>query len=248
MKIVIIGGTGLIGTKLSERLRAGGHEVVQAAPQTGVNAVTGEGLADAVACAAVVVDVSNSPSLADEAVMDFFVRSGRNLMDAELTASVRHHVVLSIVGTDRLPESGYMRAKTAQEAIVEESGVPYTIVRSTQFFELIPAIAEGGATADGQVVLPAALLQPIAADDVAEILADVATGEPRNGRIEIAGPEKAPFTRFVQPRLRIARDRRKVVADPKARYFGISIDDRSLTPGHAPRLGAISFDTWLSRL
>lgn len=248
MKIVIIGGTGLIGSKLAARLRASGHEVVQAAPKTGVDAVTGEGLAEVMAGTAVVVDVSNSPSFADDAVMDFFVTSGRNLMAAESQAGIRHHVALSIVGTDRLPDSGYMRAKVAQEAIVEGSGVPHTIVRSTQFFEFLTAIADAGATAAGEIVLPAVLFQPIAADDVVEILAEIATNAPLDGRIEIAGPEKAPFARFVEPRIRAAGDGRTVRADRDAGYFGTKVDDGSLTPGASPRLGSTRFDAWLSRL
>jgi uncharacterized protein YbjT (DUF2867 family) len=219
MKIVIIGGSGLIGSKTVPILRQGGHEVVASSPKTGVNTITGEGLKEALAGAQVVIDLANSPSFEDKAVLEFFQTSGRNLLPAEAAAGVRHHVALSIVGTDRTPDNGYFRAKVAQEKLIETSGIPYTIIRSTQFLEFLGGIADSGA--DGNVVrLAPGLFQPIAADDVAPIVADVALAPPRNGIVEIAGPERAPFNEIVARYLKAVGDRREVVRDPEARYFG----------------------------
>lgn len=246
MKIVVIGGSGLIGTKVVNRLRQKGHEVVAASPNSGVNTITGEGLPDAVAGAQVVVDLANSPSFEDQAVLEFFQTSGRNLLAAEAAAGVEHHVALSVVGSDRLPDSGYLRAKMAQESLIETSKVPYTIVRSTQFFEFVSAIAQSGTV--GQTVrLSPALLQPIGSDDVADAVVDAALGAPVNGIIEIAGPEKIALAELARHYLSATKDTREVVADPHARYFGTELDDRSLTPGDNPRLGSIRFDDWLSR-
>ena len=246
MKIVVIGGSGLIGTKLVSRLRQKGHEVVAASPNSGVNTITGEGLADALAGAQVVVDVANSPSFEDQAVLEFFQTSGRNLLAAEAVAGVKHHVALSVVGADRLPDSGYLRAKFAQEKLIKASKIPYTIVRSTQFFEFVNGIAQSGTV--GQTVrLSPALLQPIASDDVAAALADATLGAPVNGTIEIAGPERLPLDELARRYLSANQDPRHVVADANARYFGAEINDQSLTPGDNPRLGSIRFEEWLSR-
>jgi uncharacterized protein YbjT (DUF2867 family) len=244
MKIVVIGGTGLIGTKLVKRLREKGHDVLAASPNTGVNTVTGEGLEAAVAGARVVVDVANSPSFEDKAVMDFFEKSGRNLLAAEAAAGVPHHVALSVVGTDRLLASGYFRAKMAQETMIKAARIPYTIVRSTQFFEFTGAIAQVGTV--GQTVrLSPALYQPIASDDVADAMADAALGAPVNGTIEIAGPERMPLDELVGQYLRATHDPRSVIADAKAGYYGVAVNDQSLTPGDGARLGAIRFADWL---
>jgi uncharacterized protein YbjT (DUF2867 family) len=246
MKIVVIGGSGLIGAKLVSRLREKGHEAVAASPSSGVNTVTGEGLAEALGDARVAVDVANAPSFEDKAVMEFFEASGRNLLAAEAAAGVKHHVALSVVGTDRLLESGYFRAKMVQENLIKASGIPYTIIRSTQFFEFMRAIAQSSTV--GQTVhLSRALFQPIAADDVADIMADVALAAPLNGTIEIAGPGRAPLAQFVGRYLSATGDPRAVAADARARYFGIELNDRSLIPGDKPRLGAIRFEGWLSR-
>ena len=246
MKIVVIGGSGLIGTKLVSRLRQKGHEVVAASPNSGVNTITGAGLADALAGAQVVVDVANSPSFEDRAVLEFFQTAGRNLLAAEAAAGVRHHVALSVVGTDRLPDSGYLRAKLAQENLIKASKIPYTIVRSTQFFEFLNGIAQSSTV--GQTVrLSPALLQPIASDDVAAALADATLGAPVNGTIEVAGPERLPLDELARRYLSAIQDRRQVVGDAKARYFGTVINDQSLTPGDNARLGSIRFDDWLSR-
>ena len=245
MKIVIIGGTGLIGTKLAYRLRRKRHEVLAAAPNTGVNTITREGLAEALSGAEVVVDVANSPSFEDKAVMEFFQTSGRNLLAAEAAAGVKHHVALSVVGSDRLPDSGYLRAKLAQESLIKASKIPYTIVRSTQFFEFAGGIAHSGG--DGQTIyLSPAHLQPIASDDVADAMADAALGAPVNGTIEIAGPERIPLDEFVGRFLRATKDPRHIVADVHARYFGTELNDQSLTPDGHPRIGAIHYDEWLS--
>jgi len=244
MKIVIIGGSGLIGTKLTARLRNKGHEVVAASPSSGVNTVTGEGLTEALAGANVVVDVANSPSFEEEAAMTFFEKSGRNLTAAEKAAGVKHHVALSVVGTDRLLESGYFRAKLAQEKLVKTAGIPYSIVRSTQFFEFLGAIAQSG-TIGRTVHLSPALFQPIAADDVADAMADVTLAAPINGMIEIAGPDRAPLDEMVGRFLSATRDSRTVVPDAHARYFGIQLNDKSLTPGDRPRLGSIRLAQWL---
>ncbi len=246
LKIVVIGGSGLIGTKVVNNLRQLGHEVLAASPSSGVNAVTGEGLAEALAGAQVVVDVANSPSFEDTAVMDFFESSGRNLMAAEVAAGVDHHVALSVVGSDRLLTSGYFRAKVVQENLIKASPIPYTIVRATQFFEFVGSIAQSAT--DGETVrLPAALMQPIVSDDVAAALADVALSEPLNGIVELAGPEPIRQDELVRKFLRARQDPRKVVTDPSALYFGTALDDQSLTPGENPRLGPTRFDDWLSR-
>jgi uncharacterized protein YbjT (DUF2867 family) len=248
MKIVVIGGTGLIGSKLVDRLRKLGHEVVAASPNTGVNTITGEGLAQALHGAQVVVDVANSPSFEDKAVMAFFRTSTGNLLAAEKAASVRHHLALSVVGTERLPESGYMRAKMAQEKLIKESGIPYTILHSTQFFEFVNAIITSGA--EGDVIrLSPALVQPIASDDVVDALTDLTVAAPVNGTVEVAGPEKFPLDKLARKVLAANDDRRRVIADVHARYFGAELNDQSLTPtaGVKPRLGRISFDDWFSR-
>jgi uncharacterized protein YbjT (DUF2867 family) len=245
MKIVVIGGSGLIGTNLVNRLRKQGHEVVAASPKSGVNTLTGEGLPEALAGAQVVVDVANSPSFEDRAVLKFFETSGRNLLAAEAAAGVRHHVALSVVGTDRLLEGGYFRAKMAQENLIKASKIPYTIVQSTQFFEFVGSIAQSGTV--GQTVhLPPALSQPIGSDDVAAAMADVAVGAPVNGTIEIAGPERVPLDKLVGRFLTATQDPRKVVTDAHARYFGIELNDQSLTPGDNPRIGPTRFEDWLS--
>jgi len=246
MKIVVIGGSGLIGKKLVSRLRERGHEVVPASPSSGVNTLTGQGLSEALAGAQVVVDVANSPSWEDTAVLDFFETSGRNLLAAEAVAGVRHHVALSVVGTDRLLASGYFRAKFAQEKLIKASHIPYTIVRATQFFEFVGAIAQSGT--DGQNIrLPAAMMQPIVSDDVAAALADVAIAEPLNGTVELAGPEPIRMDELVRRFLIAGRDTRRVIADPQARYYGIPVDDQSLIPGNHPRIGPTRFAEWLNR-
>ncbi len=244
MKIVIIGGTGLIGSKTAERLRQRGHEVLAVSPKSGVNAVTGEGLATALAGAQVVLDLANSPSFEDQAAMDFFQAAGRNLLAAGSAAGVKHHIALSVVGTDRLQASGYFRAKQVQENLIKASKIPYTIVQSTQFFEFTGSIAHSG-TVEQTVHLPPAAYQPIASDDVAEVMADVALAAPMNGTIEIAGPERARLDELIGRFLTATNDPRKVVGDAQARYFGLEIDDRSLTPGANPRLGKTRFAEWL---
>jgi len=245
MKIVVIGGTGLIGSKTVAILRQGGHEVVAASPNTGVNTITGEGLKEAMAGAQVVIDLANSPSFEDKAVLEFFETSGRNLLAAEAAAGVRHHVALSIVGTDR-SDNGYFRAKVAQEKLIKASGIPYTIIRSTQFLEFLRGIADS--SADGNTVrISPGLFQPIAADDVAAAVADVALAAPRNGIVEIAGPERAPFNEIVARYLKAVGDPREVVSDPAARYFGGRVEERSLVPLGEARLGRIGFDEWLRR-
>jgi uncharacterized protein YbjT (DUF2867 family) len=246
MKIVVIGGSGLIGSKLVGRLRQGGHEVVAASPKSGVNTLTREGLAEALADAEVVVDVANSPSFEDKAVLAFFETSGRNLLAAEAAAGVRHHVALSVVGTERLLESGYFRAKMAQENLIKASRIPYTIVRATQFFEFVGWIAQSG-TAGQTVRLPPALFQPIASDDVAAALADVALAKPVNGMVEVAGPEAVRLTDLVADFLKIIGDSRQVIPDVVARYYGVEINDRSLTPDANARLGPTRYKDWLSR-
>ena len=246
MKIVVIGGTGLIGSKTVAILRQGGHEAVAASPNTGVNTITGEGLKEAMAGTQVVVDLANSPSFEDRAVLEFFETSGRNLLAAEAAAGVRHHVALSIVGTDRSPDSGYFRAKVAQEKLIEKSSIPYTIIRSTQFLDFLGRIADSG-TDGGMVRMSPGLFQPIAADDVAAVVADVALAPPRRGIVEIAGPERAPFSEFVARYLKAVGDPRKVVSDPEALYFGARVEERSLVPLGEARLGRIGFDEWLRR-
>ena len=246
MKIVVIGGSGLIGTKLVNNLRQQGQEVVAASPSSGVNTVTGEGLAQALVGAQVVVDVANSPSFEDKAVLEFFEKSGRNLLAAEAAAGVGHHVALSVVGTDRLLASGYFRAKMAQENLIKSSPVPYTIVRATQFFEFVGAIAQSAT--DGQTVrLSPALMQPIASDDVAAVLADIAVEGALNGMVELAGPEPIRLDELVRRFLSANRDGRKVTTDVQARYFGTELNDQSLTPGANPRIGPTRFGDWLSR-
>jgi uncharacterized protein YbjT (DUF2867 family) len=245
MKIVVIGGTGLIGKKVVHILRQQNHDVVSASPSSGVNTVTGEGLAEALAGAHVVVDVANAPSWEDQAVLTFFETSGRNLLAAEAAAGIGHHVALSVVGTERLLESGYFRAKMAQEKLITASKIPYTIVRATQFFEFVGAIAQ--LSTDGETVrLPPAMMQPIAADDVAAAVADVALAEPLNGTIEVAGPEKIRMDELVRRFLYASHDEHQVTADVQARYYGVKVNDQSLTPGRNPRLGPTRFDTWLS--
>ena len=246
MKIVVIGGSGLIGTKLVNRLRRNGHDVMAASPATGVNTITGEGLAEALAGAQVVVDVANSPSFEDQAALEFFEVSGRNLLAAEWVAGVGQHLALSVVGTDRLLESGYFRAKMAQENLIKASGIPYTILRSTQFLEFIDGIVKAGAHGD-VVRLSPALVQPIASNDVAAALADLAAGPPVNGIVEIAGPEPFPRDKHARQVLGRSGDRRQVIADVHARYFGIVLNDRSLIPGDNPRIGPTRFEDWLSR-
>ena len=246
MKIVIIGGTGLIGTKLAGKLGAKGHQVVQAAPSTGVNTITGEGLDKVLSGADIVVDVANSPSFEDAAAMKFFETSGRHLLAAEAAANVRHHVALSIVGTDRLPDCGYFLAKLAQENLIRAAKIPYSILRATQFFEFVGGIVDSGS--DGKVArLSPALFQPVASDDVAAALADVTLGAPLNGFIELAGPDRMSLDEFGRRYLAATRDPRKIVADVHARYFGAELNDLSLTPGSNPRLGLVHFEDWLSK-
>jgi uncharacterized protein YbjT (DUF2867 family) len=246
MKIVVIGGTGLIGSKAVSILRQGGHEVIAASPTTGVNSITGEGLQEAMAGTQVVIDLANAPSWEDQAVLEFFETSGRNVHAAEAAAGVRHHVAVSIVGTDRMPDNGYFRAKAAQEQLIEASGIPYTIIRATQFMEFLGGIADAGAQGS-TVRLSPGLFQPIAADDVAAITADVALAAPRRGIVEIAGPERAPLYEFVARYLRAVGDPREVVGDPEARYFGGRVEERSLVPLGDARLGRIGLDEWLRR-
>lgn len=244
MKVVVIGGSGLIGRNVVNRLRGRGHEVLAASPSAGVDTLTGEGLAQALAGAQVVVDVANSPSFEDRAVLAFFETSGRHLLAAERTAGVHHHLALSVVGSERLPESGYLRAKLAQERLIEASGIPYTILRSTQFFEFLDGIIQ--AATDGDVVrLSPALMQPIAADDVAAALADLALGPPLNATVEVAGPEALPLDELARRAMAARGDTRPVVADIHARYFGAELDDASLTPGDRPRLGTTRLRDWL---
>ena len=246
MKIVVIGGTGLIGSKLVKNLRERGHDVLAASPNTGVNSITREGLAQAMDGAQIVVDVANAPVWEDQAVLDFFETSTRNLLAAEAAASVRHHIALSIVGSERLPDSGYFRAKVAQENLIKASSIPYTILRATQFFEFVSGIAQSFAVGTELHVSPA-LIQPIASDDVAAALTDVTLEAPVNGTLEVAGPEAMPIDELVRRFLRGTQDTRKVVPDVHARYFGALLDDQSLTPGRNPRLGAIHFEDWLAK-
>ena len=246
MKLVVIGGTGLIGSKTVAILRQRGHDVTAASPQSGVNTITGEGLKEVMVGTQVVIDLANSPSFDDKAVLEFFQTSGRNLLAAEAAAGVKHHVTLSIVGCDRTPEIGYFRAKVAQEKLVVGSGIPYTIIRSTQFLEFLGGIADAGTNGNVVAISPGPF-QPIAADDVASIVAEVALAAPRNATIEIAGPERAPFNEFVARYLRAKGDARTVVSDPEARYFGGRVEERTLVPLGTARLGRIGLDEWLHR-
>jgi uncharacterized protein YbjT (DUF2867 family) len=245
MKIVVIGGTGLIGSKLVKLLRERGQEVLAASPDSGVNTLTGEGLSAALAGAQVVVDVSNSPSFEDAAVLKFFQTSTGNLLAAEAAAGVRHHVALSVVGADRLPQSGYLRAKVAQENLIKASGNAYSILRSTQFFEFIPQIAEAGAAGDS-VRLSTGLMQLVAVDDVAATVAELATGAPVGGRVELGGPEALGIDAWARRLFAATGDERTVVSDPHARYFGTELRGGELTPGDGARIGATDFDTWFA--
>jgi uncharacterized protein YbjT (DUF2867 family) len=245
MKIVVIGGTGLIGSKVVEKLRAKGHEAVAAAPSTGVNTLTGEGLADVLKGASVVVDVSNAPSWEDNSVMKFFDTSTRNLLAYEAAAGVGHHLALSVVGSERMLESGYFRAKISQESLIKSSSIPYSIVRATQFFEFIKGIADFS-TEGNTVHLPSALIQPMAADDVASGVCRIALGSPLKGTVEIGGPEKFHLDELVRRALAAWKDPREVVADPQARYYGIRVSDTTLIPGGAAQLGEVHFEDWLS--
>ena len=247
MKIVVIGGSGLIGTKLVNKLRESGHEALAVSPSSGVNTLTGVGLSEALEGAAAVVDVTNSPSFEDAAVLNFFETSTRNLLRAEADAGVGHHVALSVVGADRIPDSGYMRAKVVQEALIRSAKVPYTIVRATQFFEFLGAIA-GSSTDGGKVRLPPVRMQSIAADDVAAALADVTVGTPVNGIVELAGPESLPLDELVRRFLSATGDSRPVIADAHARYYGAQVNDSSLTPGDNARIGSTRFERWLKQL
>lgn len=243
MKIVIIGGTGLVGSKLAGKLLEMGHEVIKASPNTGVNTITGEGLTEALKDADTVVDVANSPSFEDKAVLEFFETSGRNLLAAETYAQVKHHIALSIVGCDRLPDSGYLRAKVAQEKLIKMSGVPYTILRSTQFFEFAKAIAQS-ATIGGEVHLPNAFIQPIATDDLIPVLAKMATAAPINATVEIGGPEKLRFDEWIRRFLALTNDSRGVIVDRHARYFGTELKDQELAAGQDAHIGKIRYDEW----
>jgi uncharacterized protein YbjT (DUF2867 family) len=245
MKIVVIGGTGLIGSKTVAILRQGGHEVVAASPNSGVDTISGAGLKEALAAAQVVIDLANSPSFEDKAVLEFFQTSGRNLLAAEAAAGVRHHVALSIVGIDR-SDNGYFRAKVAQEKLIEAAGIPFTIIRSTQFMEFLRGIVDSSAAGNTLRIAPG-LFQPIAADDVAANVADVALAPPRGGIVEIAGPERAPFNEIVARYLKAVGDPREVVSDPEARYFGGLVEQHSLVPLGEARLGRITLDEWLRR-
>lgn len=246
MKIVVIGGTGLIGSRVVPKLREHGHEAIAASPDTGVNSVTGEGLEKALKGASVVVDVSNAPSWEDTAVMNFFETSTRNMLTAEAAAGVRHHVTLSVVGSERMLESGYFRAKIAQENLIKGSSVPYSIVRATQFFEFVKGIADFS-TEGTKVRLPSALIQPMAAEDVAGAMAEAAMGSPVNGTIEVGGPEQFHLDELVRQGLAAWKDPREVVADPNARYYGIAVSEKTLIPGDGARLSQTRFKTWLSQ-
>lgn len=246
MKIVVIGGTGLIGSKTVERLRKKGHDVIAGSPSNGINTITGEGLATALTGADVVVDLANSPSFEDRAALDFFETAGRNLLAAEKIAGVAHHVALSVVGTERLLDSGYFRAKLAQEALIEAASIPHTIVRATQFFEFLGGIAQAG-TAGQTIHLSSAPMQPMASDDVADVMADVTLARPLNGMIEIAGPERAALSDIVGRYLKMTGDSRHVIADPQTPYFGTRLNAQSLVPGPNPRLGVIDLNDWFCR-
>jgi uncharacterized protein YbjT (DUF2867 family) len=246
MKIVVIGGSGLIGSKLVPKLRERGHEAIAASPNSGVNSVTGEGLEGALKGAAVVVDVSNAPSWEDTAVMTFFETSTRNLLAQEAAAGVRHHVALSVVGSERMPDSGYFRAKVAQENLIKGSSIPYSIVRATQFFEFVQGIADF--STDGNTIrLPTALIQPMAADDVATAVGQIAMGSPVNGTVEVGGPEQFGLDELIRRALAVWKDPRDVIADPHARYYGVAVSEKTLVPGKDARLGQTRFETWLSQ-
>lgn len=246
MKLVVIGGSGLIGSKLVTKLNERGHEAVAASPVSGVNTLTGEGLADVLQGASVVIDVSNSPSFEAAAVMEFFTTSTRNLLRYEAAAGVTHHVALSVVGTDRLPDSDYFRAKVAQEKLITESSIPYSMVHATQFFEFVKSIADG-ATTGNTVRLAPVLIQPMAADDVAEAIGRIAVGTPLNGRVEVAGPQQFRLDELIRQGIRARNDPRTVVADPRARYFGAELGERTLVPGNDAQLGEIRFADWLGQ-
>ena len=246
MKIVVIGGSGLIGSRLVPKLREQGHEAVAASPNSGVNSVTGEGLANALKKAAVVVDVSNAPSWEDAAVMNFFETSTRNLLTQEAAAGVKHHVALSVVGSERMLESGYFRAKIAQENLIKASAIPYSIVRATQFFEFVKGIADFS-TDGSKVRLPSVLIQPMAADDVAGALAQIATGSPVKGMVEVGGPEQFKLDELIRQGLAAFKDPREVVADPHARYYGINVSEKTLLPGENARLSKTRFASWLTQ-
>jgi uncharacterized protein YbjT (DUF2867 family) len=246
MKIVIIGGTGLIGSKVVTNLRAQGHEALPASPDTGVNTLTAVGLADALRGASVVVDVSNSPSFEERAVMDFFTTSTRNILECATAAGVKHYVALSVVGTERIPDSPYLRAKNAQEALIKGGRIPFTIVHATQFFEFVGRIADE-ATVGTTVRLPPVLIQPMAADDVAKAVARVAVGAPQNGTVEVAGPEQFRFDELIRQGLGARKDPRDVVVDPHARYFGAELVERALIPGDHAQLSEMHFRDWLNQ-
>jgi uncharacterized protein YbjT (DUF2867 family) len=247
IKIVVVGGTGLIGAKVVEKLKQKGHETIAAAPNTGVNTITGQGLADALVGAQVVVDVANSPSFEDQAAMDFFQTAGKNLTTTEVAAGIKHHVALSVVGTEHLLDSGYFRAKLAQEKLIKNAPIPYTIVRATQFFEFLRGIAQSAAEGD-TVRLSHSLFQPMAAEDVATAVAEAAVAEPVNGTIEIAGPDAFHIDEIVGKVLEYDKDPRKVVVDPEALYFGVKLSDQSLIPGPNARCGSTEFDWWLTHV
>jgi uncharacterized protein YbjT (DUF2867 family) len=246
MKIVVIGGSGLIGSRVVAKLREPGHEAIAASPNSGVNSVTGQGLAEALEGASVVVDVSNSPSWDDSAVMKFFETSTRNLLSYEATAGVKHHVALSVVGSERMLESGYFRAKIAQENLIKASSIPYSIVRATQFFEFVKAIADFS-TEGNKVRLPHVLFQPMAADDVASAISQVALSQPIHGTIEIGGPERSHLDEVVRKGLAVSKDPREVVADPHGRYYGIEVKERTLVPDDGAKLGKTRFEDWLAQ-
>jgi len=246
MKVVVIGGTGLIGSRLVNKLREQGHDAVAASPKNGIDSITGEGLANAMKGASAVVDVTNSPDWSDAAVMKFFETSTRNLLNSEAAAGVRHHVALSVVGTERLAESGFFRAKLAQENLIKASKIPYTIIRATQFFEFVKPIADYS-TEGNQVHLPPALFQPMAADDVASAVSRIATGSPVNGTVEIGGPEKFRLDELVRRDLAALHDPREVISDPNARYYGIRVSERALVPGDNAQLGETRFEDWIKK-
>ena len=244
MKLVIIGGTGLVGSKVVARLREFGYDAVAASPDTGVNTITGQGLAEVLQGASVIVDVSNSPSFEEAAVMEFFTTSTRNLLKYGAAAGVRHYVALSVVGTERIPDSPYLRAKNAQETLIKAGGIQYSIVHATQFFEFVTRIADE-ATIGTTVRLPPVLIQPMAADDVAKVVGSIAVGAPLNGTVEVAGPQQFRFAELIGQGLRARNDPREVVSDPHARYFGAELGERALVPGDGARLGETHFDEWL---